>query len=51
MPWGNGLVRSSRVAGDRELLVVHFADHGELTIDTAVSAVRLVSEAPPDDEE
>jgi DEAD/DEAH box helicase domain-containing protein len=42
MPWGNGQVRSSRVEDSRELLVVHFADHGELTIDTAVSAVRLV---------
>jgi hypothetical protein len=27
--------------------VVRFADHGELTIDTAVSAVRLIPEEDP----
>ncbi|MBX0326222.1 hypothetical protein K2Z83_00755 [Oscillochloris sp. ZM17-4] len=51
MPWGTGEVRSSKVAGDRELLVVHFADHGDLEIDTAVSAVRMVSAGETRDDE
>jgi hypothetical protein len=51
MPWGNGQVRSCRVEGDRELLVVHFAEHGDLTIDTEVSAVRLVSQETPDEDD
>jgi hypothetical protein len=51
MPWGAGEVRSSTITGDRELLVVRFADHGDLTIDTAVSAVRLMSEGPTEDKE
>lgn len=50
MPWGNGEVKSSRVEDDRELLVVRFADHGDLLIDTAVSAVRLVSAERQGDE-
>jgi hypothetical protein len=53
MPWGTGEVRSSQIEDDRELMVVSFADHGDLTIDTAVSAVRLVraANAEDDDEE
>lgn len=49
MPWGNGEVKSSRVEGERELLIVHFVDHGDLLIDTAVSAVRLVRAAGAED--
>ncbi len=51
MPWGTGEVRASTVAGDRELLVVFFTDHGELKIDTAVSAVRLVSAGGAEEQE
>lgn len=51
MPWGNGLVKSSRVEAERELLIVHFEDHGELLIDTAVSAVRLVRAAEADEDD
>jgi hypothetical protein len=40
-------VRSSKIDGDRELLVVSFPEHGDLTIDTAVSAVRLIPEEEP----
>jgi hypothetical protein len=47
MPWGTGNVRSSKIDGDRELLVVSFPEHGDLTIDTAVSAVRLIPEEEP----
>ncbi|NTW01857.1 MAG: helicase [Oscillochloris sp.] len=42
-PWGRGEVRSSQLQGDRELLVVFFVDYGDLTIDTSVSAVRVVN--------
>ncbi|MEI7772232.1 MAG: hypothetical protein WCI67_19730, partial [Chloroflexales bacterium] len=50
MPWGTGDVRSSKIVGDRELLVVAFPDHGDLTIDTAVSAVRLIPEQNSEDD-
>lgn len=44
MPWGYGKVRASQIDSERELLLVEFPDHGELTVDPAVSAVRLVNE-------
>jgi hypothetical protein len=44
-PYGEGEVLSSRLADDHELLVVAFPDHGELTVDAAVSAARLVAAA------
>jgi hypothetical protein len=50
MPWGMGVVRSSQVSADQELLVVAFPDHGELTIDPAVSTVRLAPDEAPEDE-
>lgn len=46
MPYGEGEVVASRVQGDTELLVVAFPDHGELTIDPSVSAVRLLDKQP-----
>ncbi|GAB4426431.1 MAG: helicase [Chloroflexi bacterium OHK40] len=45
-PYGRGEVVSSRVEDGRELLVVQFDEHGELTIDAAVSAARLADEPP-----
>ncbi len=48
-PWGRGKVRSRKIAGDRVLLIVSFPDHGDLMIDTAVSAVRLIPEERPED--
>jgi DEAD/DEAH box helicase domain-containing protein len=44
VPYGQGEVRTSRVEGDKELLTVYFADHGELIIDPSVSAVRKLEE-------
>jgi hypothetical protein len=41
-PYGEGEVVRCRVTADQEILVVAFPDHGELTIDAAVSAVRLI---------
>jgi hypothetical protein len=46
-PYGAGEVLESRVEEERELLLVAFPEHGELTIDAAVSAARLADEAPP----
>jgi DEAD/DEAH box helicase domain-containing protein len=43
-PYGRGEVVASHVEDEREILVVRFADHGELTIDAAVNAAR------PDDD-
>ncbi len=49
-PYGAGEVLESRVEDERELLVVAFPEHGELTIDAAVSAARLVEEEAPPEE-
>lgn len=46
-PYGRGEVVASRVEDGREILVVNFDDHGELTIDAAVSAARPDEAAPP----
>lgn len=51
LPYGDGIVRASRVEGGRELLTVAFPEHGELTIDPAVSLVRKIEDATPDEEE
>lgn len=51
LPYGDGVVRASRIEGGRELLTVAFPTHGELVIDPAVSLVRkLEDEAPIDDD-
>jgi hypothetical protein len=47
LPYGDGVVRASRIEGGREMLTVAFPDHGELTIDPAVSLVRKIDDAPP----
>ncbi|NOK63383.1 MAG: helicase [Chloroflexi bacterium AL-N10] len=46
LPYGNGKIEESRIEDGREVLSVVFPDHGELTIDPAVSLVRKL-----DDEE
>jgi len=51
LPYGNGLVRASRIEGGRELLTVVFPEHGELTIDPGVSLVRKLEDAPPADDQ
>lgn len=45
-PYGEGEVLASRLDDDREMLLVRFPEHGELTVDAAVSAARLVAAAP-----
>ncbi len=49
LPYGDGVVRESRIDGGGELLTVHFPEHGELTIDPAVSLVRKLDDAPEDE--
>lgn len=48
-PYGKGEVIASRVEGERELISVLFAEHGEVTVDAAVNAVRLDESAPATD--
>jgi hypothetical protein len=49
LPYGDGVVRRSRIEGGREILMVHFPDHGDLTIDPSVSLVRKLEDAPEGD--
>jgi DEAD/DEAH box helicase domain-containing protein len=49
LPFGDGVVRASRIVGDKELLQVAFADHGEITIDPAVSLVRRLESSEPEE--
>ena len=42
VPYGEGVVRQSRLVGGREQLTVEFPDHGAIEVDPAVSAVRLL---------
>lgn len=51
LPYGEGVVRESRFEDDGEILEVDFPDYGELTIDPAISLVRLVASAQQDDDE
>jgi hypothetical protein len=50
LPYGDGEVRASRVDRGRELLVVAFPNHGELTIDPSVSLVRKLENTQPEDD-
>ena len=51
LPYGDGTVRESRVGDGRELLVVEFPDYGELEIDPAVSLVRKLEDASPEEDD
>jgi hypothetical protein len=51
LPYGDGVVQDSRVEDGRELLTVAFPEHGELTIDPAVSLVRKLEDAAPDEDD
>ena len=51
LPYGTGIVRSSRRSDERELVLIDFPDYGEIEVDSAVSLLRPVEdEAPPADE-
>ena len=45
LPYGNGVVNESRIEFGQEMLDVEFPDYGPLTIDPAISLVRLVEPA------
>ena len=47
LPYGDGVVRASRVEDGQELLTVNFAAYGDLTIDPAKSLVRKLDDAGP----
>lgn len=54
VPYGEGVVQKTRIREGRELLLVHFPDLGNLRVDPAVNAVRLIEvppESDPDQEE
>jgi hypothetical protein len=51
LPYGDGTVTDSWFDGDREMLTVSFPDHGELTVDPAVSLVRKLDPTAPSDDE
>ncbi len=50
LPYGDGTVQESRAEGGREVLLVNFPNHGDLTIDPAVNFVRKQEDAPEDDD-
>jgi ATP-dependent helicase YprA (DUF1998 family) len=50
LPYGDGIVQESRAEGGREVLLVNFPNHGDLTIDPAVNFVRKQEETPEDDD-
>ena len=45
VPYGEGLVKKTRIRNGRELLLVQFAELGDLRIDPQVNAVRLIDAA------
>ena len=51
VPYGEGVVLKSRVRDGRELLLVQFPELGDLRVDPAVNAVRLIAEAQTEDED
>ncbi|MEN9937826.1 MAG: hypothetical protein RLZZ387_4405 [Chloroflexota bacterium] len=51
LPYGDGVVRESRLEEGREVLTVQFPDHGELEVDPAVSLVRKLDDAPALDDD
>lgn len=47
LPYGDGIVRESRLEDGQELLTVNFASYGDLTIDPAKSLVRKLDDTAP----
>jgi hypothetical protein len=47
-PYGEGEVLRSQIRDEHEILVIRFPTHGELTINPALNAVRLVARPTPD---
>jgi len=51
LPYGDGVVRASRIEGGQELLTVNFPAYGDLTIDPAKSLVRKLDQAAPEEDD
>jgi hypothetical protein len=51
LPYGDGVVRESRVEDGQELLTVSFASYGDLTIDPSKSLVRKLDDAAPEEDD
>jgi hypothetical protein len=51
LPYGDGIVQESRIEEGREVLLVNFPNHGDLTIDPAVNFVRKQEGAPEESDE
>jgi len=47
VPYGEGVVQKTRIRDGRELLLVSFPDLGDLRVDPAVNAVRVIEPADP----
>jgi hypothetical protein len=51
LPYGDGVVRASRIEDGQELLTVTFPAYGDLTIDPAKSLVRKLNNAAPEEDD
>jgi len=51
LPYGDGVVRASRIEDGQELLTVTFPAYGDLTIDPAKSLVRKLDTAAPEEDD
>jgi hypothetical protein len=51
LPYGDGIVRASRIEDGQELLTVTFPAYGDLTIDPAKSLVRKLDNAAPEEDD
>jgi len=51
LPYGDGVVRASRIENGQELLTVTFPAYGELAIDPAKSLVRKLDNAAPEEDD
>jgi len=51
LPYGDGIVRASRIEDGQELLTVTFPAYGDLTIDPAKSLVRKLDHAAPEEDD
>ena len=51
LPYGDGVVRASRIEDGQELLTVTVPAYGDLTIDPAKSLVRKLDNATPEDDD
>jgi len=45
LPYGTGVVRSSRRSDERELVLIEFPEYGEIEVDSSVSLMRAVDDA------